>query len=139
MTSALFPFAGSFLQQAFECSALHINIHSGPLLFVDHRDDPLEVDRVVEARRGLSKHITKEATCFTKLSQDVRIMVGQRRARLRLETFPSAAFGNGSITLLCHFQEQQIRELLDVIAVINAVMAEGVAKAPEFLNDVGHG
>ncbi len=40
--------------------------------------------------------------------------------------------------LLSHFQEQQVGKLLDVIAIINAVMAQGVTKSPQFGYDVGH-
>jgi len=41
--------------------------------------------------------------------------------------------------LVGEFQEEQVRKLLDVVAVIDAVVAQGVAETPEFLDDVGHG
>ncbi len=40
--------------------------------------------------------------------------------------------------LVGHLEEEQIGDLLDVVAVIDAVVAEGVAEAPEFLDDVSH-
>lgn len=40
--------------------------------------------------------------------------------------------------LVRHFQEQQIRDLLDVIAVVNAIVPQSMAKASEFLDDTGH-
>jgi hypothetical protein len=46
--------------------------------------------------------------------------------------------GEVHAALLGHFQEQQVGELFDVIAVIHAVMAQRVAETPEFLDDVGH-
>ena len=41
--------------------------------------------------------------------------------------------------LVGHLDEEQIRELLDVVEVADAVVAEGVTKAPELLDYVGHG
>src|SRR5208283_2399101 len=42
--------------------------------------------------------------------------------------------------LIGHLQEKQIRELLDVVAIAEAVVAQNVAVVPEFLNDsvAGH-
>jgi hypothetical protein len=39
--------------------------------------------------------------------------------------------------LVGHLQEQQIGELLDVVAIAHAVVAQDVAVVPEFLNDLG--
>jgi hypothetical protein len=57
----------------------------------------------------------------------------------KLWGFPIAIFRNLRPTLIRHFQEQQVGELLNVIAIIHAVMPQRVAEPPEFLNDVGHG
>ena len=38
--------------------------------------------------------------------------------------------------LIGHLQEQQVGQLLDVIAVVDAIVAECVAETPKFLNDV---
>ena len=40
--------------------------------------------------------------------------------------------------LVRHLEEQQVGQLLDVVAVVHAVVAQDVAEAPEFPNDVGH-
>ena len=37
-----------------------------------------------------------------------------------------------------HLQEKQVGQLLDIVAVVDRVVAEGVAEAPKFCNDVGH-
>lgn len=37
-----------------------------------------------------------------------------------------------------HFQKQQIGQLLDIVAVVDAVMAQGMAESPEFGYDIGH-
>src|SRR5207244_2397754 len=37
-----------------------------------------------------------------------------------------------------HFEKEQIGQLLDVVAVVDAVVAQGVAEAPKFLDDIAH-
>ena len=65
-------------------------------------------------------------------------MVGQGRAGFVLEAAPVAALRDLDAALVGHLQEEQVGELLDVVAVIDAVVAQGVAEAPEFVDDVGH-
>ena len=50
----------------------------------------------------------------------------------------SQPFGQRDALLVGHLEEEQVGDLLDVVAVVDAVVAEGVAEAPEFLDDVGH-
>ncbi len=50
----------------------------------------------------------------------------------------SATLRNVRAAFLGHLEEEQISELLDVIAVVDAIVAQRVAKAPEFLDDVCH-
>ena len=64
--------------------------------------------------------------------------IGQLRAGLGLERFPIAIFRNFRAALVGHLEEQQIRELFDVVPVVNTVVAQRMAEAPEFLDDVGH-
>ena len=52
---------------------------------------------------------------------------------LSLRLAQSQPFGIVDAALVGHLQEQQIGELLDVVAVVDAVVAQGVAEAPEFL------
>ena len=40
-------------------------------------------------------------------------------------------------TLIGHLEEQQIRQLLDVVAVAHPVVAQDIAVIPEFLDDRG--
>ena len=78
------------------------------------------------------------AGTLAQLAQHARVMIRQSRPRLIFEARPTAAFWHFSAAFVRHFQEQQIGELLDIIAVIDAVVAERVAKAPKFLDDVRH-
>ncbi len=40
--------------------------------------------------------------------------------------------------LVRHLEEQQVGQLLDVVAVVDAIVTQGVAEAPEFVDDIGH-
>ncbi len=55
LARAFLSFARRFFQQTFERRAFNIDIHRRPILFVDHRDDALEIDRIVKARRACAK------------------------------------------------------------------------------------
>jgi hypothetical protein len=78
-------------------------------------------------------------------------MVGKCRTGLCFKSGPRAIENNISAVsghvlglaevdpaLIRHLQKQKIRELLNVIAIINSVMAQGMAKPPEFSNNVAH-
>jgi hypothetical protein len=43
----------------------------------------------------------------------------------------------GLAVLVGHFQEDEVGELLQVVAVAHAVVAQGVAEAPDFGDDAG--
>jgi uncharacterized pyridoxal phosphate-containing UPF0001 family protein len=46
--------------------------------------------------------------------------------------------GEVDASLVGHLQEKQVRQLLDVVAVVDAVMTERVAEPPKFGNDISH-
>ena len=86
LASAFLAFAGGLFQQALERRAFHVHIHRGPVLLVNHGDDALEVDGIIEARRGLRKDVAEDAGLFAELAQDVGVMIGERRAGLSLSS-----------------------------------------------------
>jgi len=130
--------AGGLFQQALEGRALHVHVHRGPILLVNHGDDALEVDGIVKARRGLREDVGEQAAGFAEFAENVGVVIGQGSAGEVFQRIPVAIFRNLRAALIGHFEEQQIGELLNVITVINAVVTQRVAEAPEFLNDVGH-
>ncbi len=60
--------------------------------------------------------------CLAELLQGHEVMVGQFRAGFALQRLPVAIGGQGNL-FIRHFHEEQIGQLFDVIAVINAIMA----------------
>ena len=91
-------------------------------------------------KRGVAcaKMSREQPAGFAELAQDVGVMIGERGAGLVLEAGPVAALRHVDAALVGHLEEEQIGELLDVVAVVHAVVAQRVAEAPEFLDDVGH-
>src|SRR2546428_3087773 len=51
---------------------------------------------------------------------------------------PVRSFGQWEILLIRHLEKEQVGDLLDVIPVVDAVMPQRVAEAPEFGCNVGH-
>jgi len=138
LARAFLAFAGGLFEQTLEGGAFYVHIHRRPVFLVNHGDDTLEIDGIVKAGRGLGEDVGKQAAGFTEFAQDVRVVIRQRGAGLRLERFPIAILRHFRVALIRHLEEQQVGQLFDIVAVVHAVMAQGMAEAPEFLNDVGH-
>ncbi len=76
--------------------------------------------------------------CLAQLAQDVDVVVEQLGAACSRSVGQAQPFGQLDAALVGHLEEEQVRDLLDVVAVVDAVVAQGVAEAPELLDDVGH-
>jgi hypothetical protein len=109
----------------------------------------LEVVRVVEAGGRLEEDVAEQAALLGRQRrQHLRIVGRQLRAGLGDERRPGAVddavFDTAARAaevqppLVRHLQEQQVGDLLDVVTVVDPVVAQGVAEAPEFLDDVAH-
>ncbi len=79
-----------------------------------------------------------------QLVQRVMVMVKQRIAISGQQRRPVKALGNRAglvsgrlAALIGHLEEQQVGELLDLVAVAHAVVAQHVAVVPELLDDGG--
>jgi hypothetical protein len=134
----LLPLAGGLLQKTLVGGGLHVHVEGGPLGLVDQADEPLEVDRVLEARLRPGVDVAEEPGRLAELAEDVDVVVGQLGASVIAEHRPIAILGDGDAALVGHLEKEQIGDLLDVVAIVDAVVAQRVAEAPEFLDDVGH-
>ncbi len=135
---------GVLLQQAFVDFALDVDVQSHPGLFVDQGDQALELGRVLDAVLRLAEDDPQHAAAFAERSQRFAVVDFQIAAIPVLERRPGVGFrDDGRLfvrrlgLLIGHFQEEQIGQLLDVIAVTDAVIAQYVAVVPETLDDGG--
>src|SRR5690606_4696362 len=82
--------------------------------------------------------VAEDTLRLAELAQHLDVVVGQVGAAGVSDGRPRAVLGDGDAALVSHLEEQQVGDLLDVVAVVDAVVAQRVAEAPESLNDVGH-
>lgn len=148
---SLLSLGGGFFQQSFEGRALDVDLHGGPVLFVDHVDDLFQVDRIGEPGDGLGEDVAQEAGLSAERPQNPGEGVQQLGSRLFDEGRPGAVehdfvfvlfvldAGEVDVLFVRHLEEHQVGQLFDIVAVVDSVMAKGVAEAPEFVYDVGHG
>src|SRR5207302_1967027 len=132
----LLAFGSSFLQQTLVRSRLDVRAQLGPPHIVDQRDKLFEIDRVVEARLGPRVDVPEDARRLAELAEHVHVVLAEFRTAGVPDRRPAATLGNLDALLVGHLEEEQVRDLLNVVPVVNAVVTEGVAEPPEFLNNV---
>ncbi len=145
MARAAFHVLGVLLQQPLVSVALHVGGEAGPLLLVDQvHDEPAQLGRVLDFVLRLAEDDAEHARPLAEFLQRMAIMNFQLVAIQLQQRRPIVALGNGRRLverrlrlLVRHFQEQQKRQLLDVIAVGQAVIAQDVAVVPELLDELG--
>ena len=99
---------------------------------VGERDELLQVDRVVEAALRARVDVADDARCLAELAQDLDVIVGEVGATLRANRRPIAVLRNLDAALVRHLQEEQVRDPLDIGAVVDAVVTERVTEAHNF-------
>ena len=146
---AAFGFAGVFLQQAFVQIAQAVALGAEPVNAVEAFDELLEVARLLQAGLRVGVDGGNEGVgALAELEQRFFVVQQQVHAAAPRELAPAGVVGQlvlvqhaafGAFVL--HFDEEQQHQLGDVVAVVDAVVAQHVAQVPEFLDDVlgGHG
>ena len=101
------------------------------------------IGRVLELVLRLGEDQAEQAFLLAQFLQRVAVVVEQLVAVPLHQAGPVIAgeYRAGLVVgrpaaLVGHLQEQQIGELLDVVAVAHAVVTQDVAVVPEFLDDV---
>jgi hypothetical protein len=137
---------GVLLQQALVDVALHIGAQQHPALAVDQVDQLVQLGRVADLVLGLHEDVAQHAGLLAQLVQQLHVVALQLGAALAAQALPVVALGDVRIAvvgrlavLIGHLQEQQIGELLQVVAVAHAIIAQGVAEVPDFVDDGGGG
>ena len=137
------------LQQPLVSIALHIGGEAGPLFLIDQIDDEAaELGRVLNLVLRLAKDNAEHARPFPECFEHVPVMRLQFVAVkgntiLGQEARPIVPLGHGRrfikrrlALLLGHLEEQEKCQLLDVIAIRQAVIAQDGAIVPKFLDEL---
>ncbi len=138
---------GVFVEEPLVGVALDVRAHARPVLLVDEVDEqPPELGGVLELVLRLAKDETKQALLAAQGFEDVAIVIEKLVAVTLDEALPAVLVQDDAFlvvrllrALVRHFEEEQIGELLDIIAVTHPVVAEDVTVVPEFLDDGGGG
>ena len=134
-------------QEALVGVALHIGAEGGPLLLVDEVDDePAEFGGVLDLVLRLAEDDAQHARLLAQLLQGVAVLdlevVAVALEQHRPRKAPRDRRGlvvRWPRLLVGHLEEEQKGELLDVVAVRQAVIPQDVAVVPELLDESGGG
>jgi hypothetical protein len=125
LASARLDVLGVLLEQALVGVALHVDVERHPLLPVDQVDDQTaELRRILNAVLGLAEDDPEHPGPTAKLGEDVPVMNLELVAVAGEEALPVETLRDESRTgerrprlLVSHLEEEQVGELLDVVAV----------------------
>ena len=141
LACARFDVLRVLFQQALIDFALDVNVQPRPRFAVNHLDEAAQLGRVLDAVLRLAKDDGDQARALAQLGQDVAVMGFERVAVALEQALPAQVLRDGAglaqlaHLLVGHLEKEQVRELLDVIAVRDAVVAQDVAVIPQALND----
>ena len=132
------------LQELLIDDALDVGGHGNPPLPVDHLYDTVEDGDVADLIDSPLEDLAQDAALLAELLQGGFILDFQLRAPQGVHIRPGVALGNARIPiigrtgiLIGHLQEQQIRQLLQIIAIGYPVIPQGIAHGPDFRYDGG--
>ena len=111
-----------------------------PVFAVDEADQALEFGRVLDAVLRLAKYGGYETASLAQLGQNLTIVAFQVIAVQVDQAGPTVGVRNGGrvanfAPLVVHFEEKEVRKLLNVVAVGEAVVAQDGAVVPEALHN----
>jgi hypothetical protein len=122
--------------------AFDVDVQAGPGFAVDEVDEAAQLGGVLDFVLGLAEDDGDEAGADAERIQDVAVVALQGVAVQPQQALPVEIGGDGAAPaeqagLVIHLEEEQVGELLQVVAVRNAVVAEDVAVVPDALDDGG--
>ena len=135
---------GVLLEQSLVDLALDVGGHGDPLFLVDHLHHAVQDGGVADLIARLGEDLTQKAALLGQLLQGLLVLLLQLGALEGIHIRPGVARGNtgllligGPRVLIRHFEEDEVCKLFKVVPVGDAVVAEGVAEAPDFGDDGG--
>jgi hypothetical protein len=114
---------------------------------VDEVDDQAaQVGGVLDLVLGFPEDDAEDARLLAEVFEGVAVMSFERDAIEFDEAGPVVVRGDGGLAvvgragaLVVHFEEEEISELLDIVAVGDSVIAEEVAVVPDFVDEITSG
>ena len=143
LPGAGFGVLGVLLQQAFVDLAFDVHLQPDPGLAVDQLHQALQLGRVLDAVLGLAEDDRDQPRALAQSGERLAVVALQLFAGEPAQAGPAvpgrdgAGFAQNGGVLVVHLQEEQVGELLQVIAVRHAVVAQHVAVVPHALHDGG--
>ena len=144
LTCAALDILGVFLEQSLVDLALDVGGHGDPLFLVDHLHHAVQDGGVADLIARLGEDLTQKAALLGQLLQGLLVLLLQLGALESIHIRPGVARGNtglllirGPRVLIRHFEEDEVCKLFEVVPVGDAVVAEGVAEAPDFGDNCG--
>ena len=142
LTSSGFGVLGVLFEDALVDVALGVGAERDPLGVIDHLDESAKLGGVLDLVLRLGEDLAEHAFTFAEFAQGLDVVHFQFRALEAFERLPSVFLWDSNIPLVgrltvfvSHLEEDQVGELFEVVAVADAVVAEGVAEAPDFGDD----
>ena len=134
-------------EQAFVDVAFDVGRERAPRLLVDEIDDEAaQVGGVLNLVLGLAENDAENSRLLAEIVEGIAVVSLERQAIERHQFGPVVLGGDGGLllvwwacALIVHLEEEKIRELLDVVAVRDPVVAKEVAVVPDFVDEIGSG
>ncbi len=144
LAGAALGLAGVLLEQAFVQVAQAVLGGAEPVDAVQAPDQLLQVARLLQA--GLRVGVDggdQRVVAAAQFQQRLAVVVQQVQAAQARQRRPARVLGQlvlgqdaAGLVLVLHLDEEQQHQLGHVVAVVDAVVAQHVAKVPELLDDV---
>lgn len=137
-----------FFENAFVDVALGIGAEHHPLDAIDHFDEARKLGGIGDLVLRLGENLAQHSLACAEFAQGFHVVDFQFSTLERFQRSPVAgrrdtdiAVVGRSAVFIGHLEENEKCELLQIVAVADAVIAEGVAEAPDFGDDGfgGHG
>jgi len=138
-----FGILGVLFQQALVNLALHVNVQPDPGFAVNQLNQALQLGGVLNAVLRLAEDDRDQPRALPQFGEDMPVMRFQFIAGAVAQACPVAIGGDGAglaqfVNVFgVHFEEQQVSELLHIVAVGHAVVPQDVAVVPDTLDNGG--
>jgi hypothetical protein len=133
---------GVAFEQVFVDGAFSVGAEHDPIGFVHHGNDTGELGGVLDLVLGLGEDLAEHAGLFAELQEGLDVVGFEVGAVEGAESGPRVFGGDGDLAVvgraavfIRHFEEDEVGELLEVVAVADTVIAQGMAEGPDFGGD----